>query len=198
MPGIFAHRSNPKIIHWKEPQKDLSEVHEWLEGCIRCDNSWNFVIHHRPSDLKDEDIGTHLLEPSDEDKNAVLGLCGVHTVPEIGYTLDPAVWGKGIATEAVAGLVKKYWETFPDGHPRLEGEERTYLEAHTDIDYLPSQAVLRKNGFVLSKVVEAREENGDPWTCMVWRKWKPGHGNTEDQEQKQASDEGNEATARKE
>lgn len=98
------------------------------------------------------------------------------TAPEIGYSFHPSVWGKGIATEAIGGLVKTYWETFPDGHPCLGGEEKMYLEGHTDRGNLASQAVLRKNGFEFWKEVEETEsvDGGEPEMMLVWRRWKSG------------------------
>lgn len=96
--------------------------------------------------------------------------------PEVGYTFDPSVWGKSIATEAIGGLVLAYWETFPDGHPCLEREEEMYLEGHTDRENLASQVVFRKNGFEFWKAVEEANsvDGGEPETMLVWRKWRPG------------------------
>ena len=133
-------------------------------------------MHHRSPSLKDSDMGPQLLSPSQEDKNAIIGMCGVHTAPEIGYAFCPEVWGKGLASEAIAGLVEKYWETFPDGHPSLQDDERGYLEAHTSKVNLASQGVLRKNGFEFWKEVEESSSvsGGPKEMMMVWRRWKPG------------------------
>jgi ribosomal-protein-alanine N-acetyltransferase len=46
-----------------------------------------------------------------ENTDALIGSCGIHSVNphfkslEIGYDLHPNYWGKGIATEAVSGLL---------------------------------------------------------------------------------------------
>jgi ribosomal-protein-alanine N-acetyltransferase len=73
----------------------------------------------------------------------VIGGCGFLGPPdatgavEIGYGLAPSQRGKGIATEAVNGLVEEAWR---DGRVKL-------VFALTDQDNGPSQAVLRRAGF---------------------------------------------------
>ena len=173
MPGIFTYRANGAILHWKEPDKSMAQSRQWVTARLRSPKCWNFVVHHRPSSLS---LTSDLLNPSEEDRNAIIGLVGVLTAPEIGYSFHPSVWGQGFASEAVAALVDKYWEVFPQGHPSLEGEERRWIEAHTDKSNRASQAVLRKNGFGFWKEVEEEVSLGQgPREMMiVWRKWKPG------------------------
>jgi len=73
----------------------------------------------------------------------VIGGCGFLGPPdatgavEIGYGLAPSQRGKGIATEAVKGLVEEAWR---DGRVKL-------VFALTDQDNEPSQGVLRRAGF---------------------------------------------------
>lgn len=176
MPAIFAHRANGAILHWKAPDFFLSQSRSWVTMLLHSPKCWNFVVHHRPASLRDSDVGPQLLSPSEEDRNALIGMCGVHNAPEIGYSFHPDVWGKGYASEAVAGLVGKYWETFPDGHPSLQGPESKYLEAYTTRQNLSSQGVLRNNGFeVWKEVEESSSIDGGPKEMMlVWRRWKPG------------------------
>lgn len=177
MPGIFAYRANGAIVHWKEPDKSMAQSREWLTNRLSSPKCWNFVVHLRPSSLSPSTSATSdLLNPSEEDRNAVIGLIGAHQAPEIGYSFHPSVWGRGVASEAVAALVDKYWEVFPEGHPSLEGEERRWLEGHTAKVNLASQAVLKKNGFEFWKEVEEEVSlgQGPKEMMMVWRKWKPG------------------------
>ena len=103
-------------------------------------------------------------------------MCGAHTAPEIGYAFNPELWGRGYATEAIKGLVDKYWEVFPQGHPSLEGEEREYLVGYTARSNLASQAALKKNGFSFWKEIEESPslDGGEKVMLMVWRRWKPG------------------------
>ena len=73
----------------------------------------------------------------------VIGGCGFMGPPdatgavEIGYGLAPSQRGKGIATEAVGGLVGEAWKD-----PRVK-----VVFARTDQDNEPSQGVLRRAGF---------------------------------------------------
>ena len=189
LPGIFAHRANGAILHWKAPDAYVAASRAWVSMLLRSPKCWNFVVHHRPASLRDSDVGPQLLYPSEEDRNAIIGMCGVHTAPEVGYSFTPEVWGKGFASEAIAGLVEKYWETFPDGHPSLQEHERGYLEAHTTRENLSSQGVLRKNGFEFwNEVEESSDIGGGPREMMmVWRRWKPGTENRTEGEKRETA-----------
>lgn len=73
----------------------------------------------------------------------VIGGCGFTAPPdaagavEIGYGLAPSQRGKGIATEALNGLVDEAWK---DARVKV-------VFARTDQDNEPSQGVLRRAGF---------------------------------------------------
>ena len=134
-------------------------------------------MHFLPAEYKDKNPSTSWLTPSEEDKNSVVGLCGVHNAPEIGYAFHPSVWGKGVATEAIRGLIKAYLEVFPSGHPALEGAERRYLVAYTDPWNGNSENVLKKNGFEFWREEEKEEEsdgNRKSYVLNLWRLWRPG------------------------
>jgi [ribosomal protein S5]-alanine N-acetyltransferase len=96
----------------------------------------------------------------DKDANCVVGGIGVAGLPndqgetEIGYGIDQAFRGKGIATEAVNCLVAWVFK-----HPAAKA-----LIAQTPVDLVQSQQVLSKAGFV-----RVSEENG----IILWRKIKP-------------------------
>ena len=114
-------------------------------------------------------------KPSIQGSAKVIGLCGGHSLPEIGYIFDPSYWGCGYATEALKGFLEVYWETWPEGHPFLEGEESEYLKAVTGKDGHASMAVLKKCGFEFWK--EEEEENDIEGRVMLWawRIWRPGY-----------------------
>jgi RimJ/RimL family protein N-acetyltransferase len=81
---------------------------------------------------------------------AVVGGAGFHGAPqagvvELGYGLAPAVWGRGLATEAVGALV---------GWARADPRVATIV-ANTDPENVASQRVLLKVGFT-----RAGEANG--------------------------------------
>lgn len=118
-------------------------------------------------------------EPASQGHAKVIGLCGGHSLPEIGYIFDPSYWGQGYATEALKGFLKVYWETWPDGHPLLEGEERNYLKAITGKDGHASMAVLRKCGFWFWKEDEEENELEGKVAVWAWRLWRPGYAEKE-------------------
>lgn len=175
--GFFAHKANPIINRRWGPHKDISQSEAYLNSRLRDPLCWMFVVHLRPSNFNDEDIGSHLLQPSEADKQAIIGLCGCYRAPEISSSFNPSLWGEGIASEALVGLEEAYWETFPNGHPCVEANERMCLIAKTRKSNGAGSAVLRKNGFELWK----EEENATtinrvvPEMMLILRKWKPGH-----------------------
>lgn len=65
-------------------------------------------------------------------------------VTEIGYMLSRAYWGRGIATEAVAGMIDLLF---------AEGQRRVI--ADTDPDNAPSIAVVTRLGFTLEARLRA-------------------------------------------
>ena len=108
-------------------------------------------------------------------------------LPEIGYMLRPAVWGRGYAQEALRGFLKFYWETFPQGHPVIpNAEDRTYLMAVTGPpDEAPqsaaSIAVLKKCGFEFWKEQKESDSLGPEKSekmLPVWRLWAPGYSSS--------------------
>jgi RimJ/RimL family protein N-acetyltransferase len=83
---------------------------------------------------------------ADEAEETFVGFVGVvdtlEGIPtsclEVGYVLSAVYWGRGLATELVAGLLDYLWRS----HPGL----RSVL-AYTDAQNTGSQRVLQKNGF---------------------------------------------------
>lgn len=136
---------------------------------------WSFVVHLLPT----EPVGAgedSSLDPATA-SSKFIGVCGGHRLPEIGYLFDPSVWGQGYATEAVAGFIQAYWDTFPDGFPGLEGEEKDFLMAMTEEDNVGSVMVMKKNGFEYWKDIEADDEfTGTKVMLPLRRVWRPGKG----------------------
>ncbi|MFC4639871.1 GNAT family N-acetyltransferase [Deinococcus hohokamensis] len=88
-----------------------------------------------------------------------LGVKGSPTadgVQEIGYGFNPAVWGQGYATEAVAALA---------GHLLAEPGIRA-VSAQTAVTNVASARVLAKTGFVQTGTAWD-EEDGD---LLVWQR----------------------------
>jgi ribosomal-protein-alanine N-acetyltransferase len=96
--------------------------------------AYNFVVSLLPSDppLSSD------ADPTSEGQPLIIGSIGSARENEIGYMFHPAYWGKGYATEAIIGFLKKYFEMLP-------GEK--YVIAKTDVSNSGSRRVLEKSGF---------------------------------------------------
>jgi RimJ/RimL family protein N-acetyltransferase len=80
--------------------------------------------------------------------------------PEIGWGLDPAWWGRGLATEAGAASVE--WAFGPLGFDRV-------VSITTEAN-LASRRVMEKLGFALHEVVPFPELDLDLWVHALDRK----------------------------
>lgn len=81
----------------------------------------------------------------------VVGLVGSKAFPEIGYVLDPAVYGQAVATEALRAILPALWDAMPSGG--AQGWD--FIIARVDTENGASMRVLEKNGFVRGEVTRA-------------------------------------------
>ena len=101
-------------------------------------------------------VGSWLVAVADE----IVGLCGYKHCPtpvgavEIGYGIIAARRGQGLATQAVAALLKQAAE---DGAIRR-------LTAETAVDNIASQRVLEKNGFARA----GTRDDPDDGALILW------------------------------
>lgn len=96
--AMYQYRSDPEVCRYQtfEPGS-LAEVEEFIAGLQSNDfdtaGSWfQFAIRLRESGLLIGDLGTHFMA---DDPRQV----------EIGITVSPANQGRGLATEAVSGIL---------------------------------------------------------------------------------------------
>ncbi|GAA4036720.1 GNAT family N-acetyltransferase [Sphingomonas rosea] len=90
---------------------------------------------------------------------AVIGKLGAWKLPDIGYLLDPAHWGRGYASEALAAFL---------AHRRRLGT--SHLTADTDPRNTPSIKLLQRHGFVETGRAEKTWLIGDQWyDSIYWR-----------------------------
>jgi ribosomal-protein-alanine N-acetyltransferase len=116
------------------------------------------VLYRRFSELFGDGVveGTYVVVDLDADE--VVGQLGTMGPPagervEIGYGINPAAWGRGIATWAVAELL-----TVLDAQPEV-GE----VVARTAVSNPASGRVLEKNGFAVTG-----RETSDDGELLVW------------------------------
>lgn len=141
--GVFAIRSDPKVLYWTEPDtREKSD--EWLKMRLECEKSMCYTVSPLPT----------IDNPSPE----IIGLTGAHSLPEIGYIFHPSAWGHGYATEALEAWIRMYWQRYADGHPVLNENERAYLKARTGPGGDGSRQVLRKCGFRWFREEEVSDE----------------------------------------
>ena len=112
--------SNPAAMrYWSTPAHiDLAQTERWMASMIHADPaaSDDFIVT----------LGGKLI-----------GKLGAWRLPEIGFLIDPACWGKGYASEALSAFIE---------HRRNRGSAE--LTADVDPRNLSSIRLLDRHGFV--------------------------------------------------
>lgn len=108
--GIFT---QPVAMRFwsRPPHTELEESRRWLRSMIEApsDQSEDFIVEH---------------------EGRAIGKAGFHRLPEIGFILDPAYWGRGLAREALTAVLDHVFATRPipaaeaDVDPRNEASLR--------------------------------------------------------------------------
>ena len=155
------------------PETELRQSEKWIQKLLANPLCFNFSIELLPTAETQTPENGHQ-GSANGNQAKVIGLCGGHSLPEIGYIFDPSLWGRGYATEALKAFLEVYWEKWPDGHPLLEGEEGNYLKAITGKDGHASMAVLKKCGFEFWREEVEKNEGGGEEMVWAWRGWRPG------------------------
>lgn len=113
--------SDPSALHyWSSgPHASRDETAAWIDAMIasRPEESDDFLIEHA---------------------GRVIGKLGMWRLPEIGYILAPAYWGRGLASEALRAFL-------PHAFSRPDVDRIT---ADVDPRNLRSLAMLEHHGFV--------------------------------------------------
>ncbi len=89
--------------------------------------------------------------------NDVIGKLGCWRLPEIGFLLDPALWGSGYASEALSAFID---------HRRAKGSEE--LTADVDPRNGSSIRLLEKAGFEESGCAARTWQLGDEWCDSLY------------------------------
>lgn len=96
LPRIHAIMSDARAMrYWSSlPHETIERTREWLQSMIDA-----------PADASDDYVIEH--------EGRAIGKAGCHRLPEIGFILDPAYWGKGLAREAMEAVIRHIFATRP-------------------------------------------------------------------------------------
>ncbi|CAG7915912.1 unnamed protein product [Penicillium olsonii] len=146
--ALFGIRSLPEVaaMNWpKEPFKSIEQTRAWLSTKI---------FTAGPPDVIGRSFNYAIIDKSSPNPQRVIGYLSINQVapyPEIGYSLHPDSWGKGIATEALQLMLKMWW-ALPrrkqnEDEPQPNEAERAF--ALCEKINFGSHRVLEKCGFKL-------------------------------------------------
>jgi RimJ/RimL family protein N-acetyltransferase len=90
VPAMHRLLSDPRATRfWSTPPHDtLEQTEEWVRSEVEM-----------PPQLSDDFVVTL--------DGELIGKLGCFRLPEIGYLFDPAVWGRGYASEAMAAFIER-------------------------------------------------------------------------------------------
>lgn len=130
--ALYAYLSLPEVARWTdvppmEVRDEAFELVEYARARFEAGKGLRWGIEERATGRLVGDIGFNGFEPEDYSG-------------DIGYILAPTAWGRGIATEAVAAVVRY-------GFERFDRFRLNRIEAVTDPENGASQRVLTKLGF---------------------------------------------------
>jgi RimJ/RimL family protein N-acetyltransferase len=124
---------------WSTPPHDtLQQTEEWVRSEVES-----------PPELSDDFVVTL--------DGALIGKLGCWRLPEVGYLFDPAVWGRGYASEAMRAFIER--------RRRLGSTE---LTADIDPGNDSSLRLLARCGFVETHRAARRWNIGGEWHDSVY------------------------------
>lgn len=144
--AVFDYVSLPDVARWTDlpplsARSEAADLLDWMRRRFPDAEGLRWGIEERESGCLLGDVGFNTWDR--ESFSA-----------DIGYTLTPRAWGRGIATEAVAAVIRFGFEEFDEF--RLNR-----IEAVTDPENAASRRVLEKLGFTFEGVLRAhRFEKG--------------------------------------
>ena len=133
--GLHAVLSDPRATLWwsTPPHQTIEQTAAWLDAMMaNGPDHPDFVV---------------------ELDGRVVGKAGFHVLPDVGYILHPDVWGRGLATEAVAAAIDHVFAT----------TDLETLTADVDPDNAASIRLLERLGFVRTGSAERTWNVGGVW-----------------------------------
>ena len=139
--AFHAILSHPVAMrYWSTlPHTSLDQTRAWLDGMIGAppETSDDFVV---------------------EFEGRVVGKAGFYRLPEVGFILHPAVWGLGLAREAVSAVIARAFERF----------DLAEVVADVDPRNAASLALLKGMGFQQTGYAERTFQLGAEWCDSVY------------------------------
>ncbi len=139
-PAMHRIMSDPRAMrYWSTPPHDSLALSEaWLRSMVEADpaTSDDFIVT----------LGRRLI-----------GKLGAWQLPEIGFLIDPAEWGKGYASEALAAFIE-----------RRRALGSTELTADVDPRNAGSLRLLTRHGFTETHRAARTFQVGDEWCDSVY------------------------------
>lgn len=139
-PAMHRLLSDPQAMaYWSTPPHErLEQTAEWVASEV-----------DSPADVSDDFVVTL--------DGALIGKFGCWRLPEVGFLFDPAVWGRGYASEAMAAFIARRRALGP-------GE----LTADVDPRNAPSLRLLGRFGFVETGRAARTWQIGGEWCDSVY------------------------------
>lgn len=138
--AMHAIMSDPVAMrYWSTPPHvELAETERWMASMVELDAA-----------ISDDFIVTL--------DGALIGKAGAWRLPEVGYLIDPAHWGRGLATEAMTAFID-----------RRRGLGSTELIADVDPRNAASLKLMERCGFVETHRATGTWQVGDELCDSVY------------------------------
>lgn len=133
-------RQQSAMAYWSTPPHDrVEQTTAWLANmaAIPPFEGEDFIVEH---------------------EGRVIGKAGFYRFPEIGYMLDPAVWGRGLAREAVGAVVERGFSV----------QRLPRIQADVDPRNTASIQLLERLGFSVTHHAARTWLVGDLWCDSVY------------------------------
>ena len=160
--AIAAYRADPEVARYQcWDRVDLESVRTSMSEMAGRDPGepgWvQFSVEERDGGAFVGDVG---LSPDDEEPGVI----------KVGYTMAPAVQGRGYATEAIAALFDYAFDTL----------EADTVIAYASAENRPSHRVAEKVGLRLVRRFEGRSEDGTTWRGVRFQLDRPDRSRPRD------------------
>lgn len=156
-------RTDRLVLRRVRPEADFAAMHRLL-GDRDAMAYWATPPHETEAQSRDWLAAMAAIQPEEGDdfiieyQGRAAGKAGFYRFPDIGYLLDPALWGQGLVAEALVPIVARAFT--------LHGLDR--IMADVDPRNAASARVLEKLGFAESHRAKATMMIAGEWCDSVY------------------------------